>query len=85
MKGYGFLRHAACLTLSINSPLIGDVESVAGTMKMILGGKVAKSDLEFAEPILDLPSVWVSLPDARATAEVRGVRNAGGSGLRGAL
>ncbi len=28
VKGYGFLRHAACSTLAINPPLIGGVESV---------------------------------------------------------
>jgi len=28
VKGYGFLRHAACFTFSINLPLIGGVESV---------------------------------------------------------
>ena len=28
VKGYGYLRHAACSTLSINPPLIGGVESV---------------------------------------------------------
>ncbi len=28
VKGYGFLRHAACFTLSITPPLIRGVESV---------------------------------------------------------